>query len=115
MGFAKDGASYTRGLWERLNGADAAESVGRTSLNELPHATSTREARQVTANKLSVEVEELEKRLQEMSKVSTALLRLASTANVLQISFDMRRAESCCSSARRYETRRVVAWGRPQG
>ena len=69
VGFAKDGASYTRGLWDRLNGADAAEAVGKTSLNELPHAISTRDARQVAANRLSVEVEELEKKLQEMSKV----------------------------------------------
>ncbi|KAK9821246.1 hypothetical protein WJX74_000565 [Apatococcus lobatus] len=90
VGFAKDGASYTRGLWERLNGADAAEAVGKTSLNELPHATSTREARQVTANRLSVEVEELEKKLQEMSKVRESRLRGAGIPNRARMASELR-------------------------
>ena len=70
VGFARDGASYTRGLWERLNGADRADAVGKSSLDELPRAVSTRESRHATASRLSVEVEELEKKLQEMSKAS---------------------------------------------
>ncbi len=70
MGFAKDGASYTRGLWDRLNGADASRTIGKSALDDLPRAVSMREGRQATASRLSVEIEELEKKLQEMSKAS---------------------------------------------
>ena len=75
VGGISSGANYAKGLWDRLNGGGRRMAAGSTGLNlpyPLPMPVDTRATRTAAIAQLSRDIDALEQKLQEASKVYAA-------------------------------------------
>ncbi len=75
VGGISSGANYAKGLWDRLNGGGRRMAAGSAGLNlpyPLPMPVDTRATRTAAIAQLSRDIDALEQKLQEASKVCAA-------------------------------------------
>lgn len=97
----KSGAGYVGGLWGRLNGTSRRESMANCLPEGLPFPSSTREASQSNIKTLRMEVDALEKKLQEASKLRESRLRKAGIAGRARMASELRDMDEDVSSLSR--------------
>eukprot|EP00803_Ostreobium_quekettii_P011549 evm.model.scf_418.7 EVM.evm.TU.scf_418.7 scf_418:40146-45032(+) len=86
----KEAAEYSKGLWDRLNGAGLATAGTPRLPLELPIPKSTKEECMNIIAQLSLDLEDLEKELQEASKNRESKLRSAGLQERTQLAFQLR-------------------------
>ena len=72
VGGISGGANYAKGLWDRLNGGGRRTTAGNAGLDlpyKLPVPIDTRAKRTAAIAQLSRDIDALEQKLQEASKV----------------------------------------------
>jgi len=84
--------SYLKGLWTRLNGgrADAGGAQCGVAALSLPLPTSTARGSEVAISQLGLELDSLEKRLQDASKARETKLRKAGLPGRVQMAVQLR-------------------------
>lgn len=97
----RSGAGYVGGLWGRLNGTARRDSIANCLPEGLPFPSSTREACQGTIQSLRMEVDALEKKLQESSKLRESRLRKAGIAGRARMASELREMDEDVSSLSR--------------
>ncbi|KAL0029741.1 hypothetical protein WJX79_006839 [Trebouxia sp. C0005] len=97
----RSGAGYVGGLWGRLNGTARRDSIANCLPEGLPFPSSTREACQGTIQSLRMEVDALEKKLQESSKLRESRLRKAGIAGRARMASELRDMDEDVSSLSR--------------
>jgi len=78
VGGIKGGTNYAKGLWDRLNGGGHRMTAGSTGLDlpyQLPVPIDTRPKRTAAIAQLSRDIDALEQKLQEASKVCVLISR----------------------------------------
>ena len=78
VGGISSGANYAKGLWDRLNGGGRRMTAGNAGLElpyKLPVPVDTRPKRTAAIAQLSRDIDALEQKLQEASKVCHSVLK----------------------------------------
>jgi hypothetical protein len=90
---AQRGASWARGVWDRLNGS-AGDGAGGAAPPGLPPPASTEAARAAVIEGLHAEIEDLEGRLQEASKARESRLRKAGIQGRARLAAELRQMDN---------------------
>ncbi|MEW5311407.1 MAG: hypothetical protein WDW38_003126 [Sanguina aurantia] len=86
----KDSGSYLKGFWIRLNGGGVPNRRDRLVGLQLPLPVATKRESELGIGALSLELESLEKELQEASKVRENRLRKAGIAGRVQMAIQLK-------------------------
>ncbi|KAL3132082.1 hypothetical protein ABBQ32_008692 [Trebouxia sp. C0010 RCD-2024] len=97
----RSGAGYVGGLWARLNGTARRESMANCLPEGLPYPSSTREQSSGVLHALRVEIDALEKKLQDSSKLRESRLRKAGIAGRARMASELRDMDEDVSSLSR--------------
>lgn len=89
----KASATWVGGVWDRLNGTAFRAGADGIPTN-LPGLVTTEEQRSANIAKLSLEIDELEKKLQEASKIRESRLRKAGIQGRARIAGELRTMDS---------------------
>ncbi|CAK0783736.1 hypothetical protein CVIRNUC_006935 [Coccomyxa viridis] len=93
VGGISSGANYAKGLWDRLNGGGRRMAAGSAGLNlpyPLPMPVDTRATRTAAIAQLSRDIDALEQKLQEASKVRESKVRRAGIGGRARLAGELR-------------------------